>query len=127
MFSNGRWAFGQTGAAQTHLATNGVGLGDVFLFFGLFASRDGTGRHHRIFGYMQVDEVRPLGARPSENDNATGFLRRHPHTIGDWEQNNCLYLGSGRGPGQHLLAFASVSRVRGPRPGPFQNGLERLG
>jgi hypothetical protein len=32
VFANGRWAFGQTGAAQTHLETNGVGVGDVFLF-----------------------------------------------------------------------------------------------
>jgi hypothetical protein len=36
VFSKGRWVFGQTGAAQTHLKTNGVGVGDVFLFFGLF-------------------------------------------------------------------------------------------
>jgi hypothetical protein len=95
VFSNGRWAFGQTGAAQSHLGTNGVGVGDVFLFFGLFASRDGADRHHRIFGYMQVDEVRHLGSRPSENDSPIGFPRRHPHTIGEWEHNNTLYLGSG--------------------------------
>ena len=24
-----------------------------------------------------------------------GFLRRHPHTIGEWNENNTLYLGSG--------------------------------
>ena len=28
--------FGQTGPAQGHLRNNGVGLGDLFLFFGLF-------------------------------------------------------------------------------------------
>jgi hypothetical protein len=95
VFSNGRWAFGQTGRAQTHLETDGVGVGDVFLFFGLFASRDGGDRHHRIFGYMQVDEVRRLGSRPSKSDNPKGFSRRHPHTIGEWEENNTLYLGSG--------------------------------
>jgi hypothetical protein len=50
VFFNGRWAFGQTGAAQSHLERNGVGVGDVFLFFGLFASRDGRDRHHRISG-----------------------------------------------------------------------------
>ena len=32
MFSKGRWAFGQTGAAQSHLERNGVGVGDVFFF-----------------------------------------------------------------------------------------------
>lgn len=95
MFLKGRWAFGQTGAAQSHLERNGVGVGDVFLFFGLFASRDGRDRHHRIFGYLEVDEVRRLGSRPSANDNPKGFLRRHPHTIGEWNENNTLYLGSG--------------------------------
>jgi Nucleotide modification associated domain 3 len=95
VFSNGCWAFGQTGKAQAHLKANGVGVGDVFLFFGLFASRDGEGRHHRIFGYMQVGEVRRLGSRPSESDSPKGFPRRHPHTIGEWEENNTLYIGVG--------------------------------
>lgn len=95
MFMNGRWAFGQTGAAQSHLERNGVGVGDVFLFFGLFASPDGRGRHHRIFGYLEVDEVRHLGSRPSKSDHPNGFLRRHPHTIGEWNKNNTLYLGVG--------------------------------
>jgi hypothetical protein len=67
----------------------------VFLFFGLFASRDGQDRHHRVFGYMKIDEVRPLGGHPSESDNPKGFLRRHPHMIGEWNENNTLYLGSG--------------------------------
>ena len=95
MFSNGRWAFGQTGAAQSHLERNGVGVGDVFLFFGLFASLDGRDRHHRIFGYLEIDGVRPLGDRPSKNDHPKGFIQRHPHTIGEWNENNTLYLGSG--------------------------------
>jgi hypothetical protein len=41
------------------------------------------------------DEVRRLGGRPSKSDNPRGFLRRHPHTIGEWNENNTLYLGSG--------------------------------
>ncbi|MEO1731323.1 MAG: hypothetical protein AAFR64_11360, partial [Pseudomonadota bacterium] len=32
--ADGSCAFGQTGAAQTHLERQGVGLGDVFVFFG---------------------------------------------------------------------------------------------
>ena len=95
IFSNGRWAFGQTGAAQSHLESNGVGVGDVFLFFGLFASRDGRHRHHRIFGYLEVAEIRRLGSRPGAADTPEGFPRRHPHTIGEWNENNTLYLGSG--------------------------------
>jgi hypothetical protein len=95
MFHDGRWAFGQTGAAQSHLERNGVGVGDVFLFFGLFCSLERQDRHHRIFGYMLVDEVRRLGRRPSQDDGPVGFGRRHPHTIGEWNENNTLYLGSG--------------------------------
>ncbi|MGP0093434.1 MAG: hypothetical protein ACLPKB_26360 [Xanthobacteraceae bacterium] len=95
MFRDGRWAFGQTGAAQSHLERNGVGVGDVFLFFGLFASLERQDRHHRIFGYMQVDEVRRLGARPSKDADLEGLVRRHPHTIGEWNENNTLYLGFG--------------------------------
>jgi hypothetical protein len=95
MFLAGRWAFGQTGAAQSHLEKNGVCVGDVFLFFGLFASQDHSDRHHRVFGYLQVEEVRRLGAQPSKEDGPEGFLRRHPHTIGEWNENNTLYLGAG--------------------------------
>lgn len=95
MFHDGRWAFGQTGATQSHLERNGVGVGDVFLFFGLFSSLERQNRHHRIFGYMQVDEVRRLGCQPSKDDNLEGFARRHPHAIGEWNENNTIYLGSG--------------------------------
>jgi hypothetical protein len=82
-------------AAQSHLEKNGVGVVDVFLFYGLFASGDGRDRHHRIFGYLEVDEVRRLGSRPSESDNPEGFSRQHPHTIGEWNDNNTLRLGRG--------------------------------
>jgi hypothetical protein len=75
MYWNGRWAFGQTGAAQAHLENNGVGVGDVFLFYGLFAL-DGRDRHHRIFGYLKVEEVRRLGSRPSKTDNPDGIRIR---------------------------------------------------
>lgn len=95
VFNNDRWAFGQTSAAQSHLENSDVGIGDVFLFFGLFASRDGTDRHHRIFGYMVVEEIHRLGSHPSKNDNPKGFQRRHPHTIGEWNDNNTLYIGPG--------------------------------
>jgi hypothetical protein len=125
MFQDGRWAFGQTGPAQSHLERNGVGVGDVFLFFGLFSSIERHDRHHRIFGYMEVDAVRRLGYRPSKADNPEGFVRRHPHTIGEWNENNTLYLGSGvraktapdldpdeprdlptgRSPGHHAAAY----------------------
>lgn len=95
MFEGGRCAFGQTGSAQSHLANNGVGVGDVFLFFGLFGSPDGTDRHHRIFGYLRVEEVIAAGSRPGPDDRLRGFSQQHPHTIGDWPPNNTIYVGPG--------------------------------
>ena len=95
MFEGGRCAFGQTGAAQGHLANNGVSVGDVFLFFGLFAQLDGSDRHHRMFGYLRVEEKLRLGAAPQGTLQPAGFAVRHPHTIGRWPRNNCLYVGRG--------------------------------
>lgn len=92
MFWNGRWAFGQTGRAESHLDRQRIEPGDVFLFFGLFFGAD---RHQRIFGWMEVGEVKRLGAHPTADDDPTGFPRRHPHTLGEWEDNNTLYLGIG--------------------------------
>jgi hypothetical protein len=95
MFHGGRCAFGQTGAAQAHLTNQGVGVGDLFLFFGLFAGEDGRDRHHRIFGFLRVEEVRTIGAHPCEGDRLKYFPRRHPHTLGEWNENNTIYLGLG--------------------------------
>ena len=95
MFEEGRCAFGQTGAAQGHLANNGVGVGDVFLFFGLFAEPDRRDPHHRIFGYLEVEEVANPGADPDRSSQPRGFARRHPHTIGTWNANNTIYSGPG--------------------------------
>jgi hypothetical protein len=99
MFWDDRRAFGQTGAAQSQLETQKVGIGDVFLFFGLFAE-SGRDRHHRIFAYLLVEEVQKVGSHP-RGDEAGRTPRRHPHTIekwdagGKWDANNTLYLGRG--------------------------------
>jgi hypothetical protein len=90
---------GQTGAAQAHLCKNGVTAGDVFLFFGLFAEANGGDRHHRIFGYLEVQSVNTVGAEPDTSNQPNGFSNRHPHTIGEWNRNNTIYVGRG-----HLAA-----------------------
>ncbi|MDE0241883.1 MAG: hypothetical protein OXQ84_17120 [bacterium] len=95
MFEQGRCAFGQTGAAQTHLDNNGVGVGDVFLFFGLFATSPGGDPHHRIFAYLEVEDVTKPGTAPTPSSQPIGFRYRHPHTIGGWNANNTIYSGSG--------------------------------
>jgi hypothetical protein len=96
MFGTGICAFGQVGIAQSHLANQGVGPGDVFLFFGLFSDEDGRNRHHRIFAYLRIAEVIPFGSEPRLNQSPGGLPRPHPHVIGSWKNNNTLYLGEGK-------------------------------
>jgi hypothetical protein len=111
MFEGGHCALGQTGVAQAHLQRNGVTEGDVFLFFGLFANADGRDRHHRIFGYLEVQNVHALGTEPDARAQPCGFSRRHPHTIGEWNSNNTLYVGRG------YMAATASSRLRLSIPG----------
>jgi Nucleotide modification associated domain 3 len=103
MFWDDRCAFGQTSAAQSHLANHAVGVGDVFLFFGLFAE-GGRYRHHRIFGYLNVERVFKIGAHPTGEGlwrALDGAPRQHLHTIakwdsgGKWDDNNTIYVGRG--------------------------------
>ena len=96
MFQRDKCAFGQSGAAQSHLANNGVGVSDVFLFFGLFSELNGKNRHHRLFGFLRIEEVVQVGANPTSADQPSGFVTRHPHTIGLWNPNNTIYVGSGQ-------------------------------
>jgi hypothetical protein len=69
----------------------------VFLFFGLFSDDMGRRRHHRIFGYLAVEDVRELGAAPTSAGQPDGFTRRHPHTYtyGRWPSGNTLDVGEG--------------------------------
>src|SRR6185312_16873005 len=81
---------GQCGAAQSHLQNQGVGVGDVFLFFGLFADEHTGERHHRVFGFLRVEDVlSPPGGELGQLD------RPHPHTLGEWNENNTIYRGEG--------------------------------
>ena len=91
MFTDeGTCLFGQVGAAQTHLANRGVGVGDVFLFFGLFRE-DGGDPHHRIFGYLEVGEVIAVA------DGVPEWLveHRHPHALAMHGTNDTIYVGPG--------------------------------
>jgi hypothetical protein len=106
-----RPAFGQTASARRHLDGCGVGVGDVFLFFGWFrqVARDGrgpwayarTGRDlHVIFGWLQVGEVIPVEAI-GVNRVLTKhpWLRDHPHmhfSREDLRKDNVVYVASER-------------------------------
>ena len=91
--ADGRAMLGQCGAAQTHLARRGVGVGDVFLFFGLFREV-GEMPHHRLFAYLQVEEVLPLPkASPARLEELAALGM--PHAIGLHARNDTAYLGKG--------------------------------
>ena len=84
--------FGQAGSAQSELKNNGVGTGDLFLFFGWFKKKDDPNVNvHKIFGWLQIDEI-------LEGDREIStFLKRnnisHPHDPQYKEyKNNTIYV-----------------------------------
>lgn len=91
--------FGQTGAAQGHLSNNGVGAGDLFLFFGLFrrttfangrcAWLKGARPIHVIWGWFQIDEVLPVEIGKELLHDWAAY---HPHCHRDPDRNNVLYI-----------------------------------
>ena len=101
-----RGSLGQVDAAQSHLAKQGVGVGDLFLFFGWFRPVEqranqwsfvkGAPDCHALFGFMQVGEILNLGATPDADAITQQYpwLHDHPHLHGERSDNNTLYLAS---------------------------------
>jgi hypothetical protein len=96
-----RGCFGQVGASQAHLERQGVGVGDLFLFWGLFrtAERSSDGRwvftgppEHRVFGWLQVGEVHYVGCDGSTILDRHPWLRDHLHARDGWTRQNTLYV-----------------------------------
>ena len=96
-----RGALGQVSTAQTHLANHRVAPGDLFLFWGLFraAVRSGGGRwqftgptEHRIFGWLQIDEILAIGEDPTPALKKHPWLASHPHLATGWSRNNTVYV-----------------------------------
>jgi hypothetical protein len=98
-------AFGQTGAAQSHLNSQGVEVGDLFLFFGWFRNVEkiangcwnyvsGSPDCHVMFGWLQVGEILRVGARTDEFSQRHPWLARHPHLNGERSGSNTIYVAS---------------------------------
>ncbi len=95
--------FGQSGSAQAHLRNQGVTVGDLFLFFGLFRPVmmvDGAFKWNRrfppvhlIWGWMQVGEMLPVSEATTPQ---LQWARYHPHFQRLEEKNNLLYLARER-------------------------------
>lgn len=103
--SGWRPAFGQVGAAQKHLQNQGVGPGDLFLFFGWFREvepdgaggwryRRGTPDLHVLFGWLQVGEALRLGPSSGGLRASRPELGEHPHFHGRWDDSNTVYVAS---------------------------------
>jgi hypothetical protein len=99
MFVGARCLFGQHGAAQSHLAGQGVGIGDIFLFFGLFRELEGGAPHHRIYGYLKVEALHRVAELAGPELSRFAQLG-HPHVLGDRAGNDVIYSGEGRVAGR---------------------------
>jgi len=97
--------FGQAAAAQKHLANQGIGPGDLFLFFGYFQRAERVGgefrfvrgapRLHVIFGWLQVGAVaRVTDSLVADRPWAAGHPHLAPRPI-EYKENT-LYFASDR-------------------------------
>lgn len=69
-----------------------MGIGDVFLFFGLFADPHYNEPHHRIFAYLKVEEMISLaGGAPADLVDLG-----HPHALAMHHGNDVIWRGEGR-------------------------------
>ena len=104
-------AFGQAETAQRHLKNQGVGPGDLFLFFGWFRAAEpakgGTWQYasnapdvHRLFGWLQVAEVVTVGTDTAGARTVRPWLSDHPHVNPlhpngrSWPPNNTVYVAT---------------------------------
>ena len=96
-----RGLFGQAGAAQGHLNKQGVGQGDLFLFFGLYRrvvwTDDGwrytlDSAQHVLRGWLQIGEVIKV-AQAMATGNHPPELSYHPHwqDYGKENPRNTIY------------------------------------
>ena len=128
--SSWRPAFGQAGDPQTCLENDGVGVGDLFIFFGLYRRVDWSGHNftyaarrnggqdlHIAYGYLQVGEiitdVREMRERfPWHPHSATG--RKNSTS------KNALYL-----PATHLSLPACPASEKLPGYGLFRLDMDQ--
>ena len=102
-------AFGQTGAALSHLKNNDIDKGDIFLFFGSFSetllSEDNKLRYnfmhpfHSIWGYLVIDEI--IDNIHHIPETIYYDLVDHPHylnkDIPPYQNGNALFVGNDYG------------------------------
>jgi hypothetical protein len=117
--------FGQADQAQKVLEREGVGPGDLFLFFGWFRYAEvlgedvrfvkGAADQHVIWGWMQIDQVWPVASM-----EVPVWARYHPHVAaGDHLNHNTLYVA------KQKLAITGIDGDL-PGAGVFETHHDRL-
>lgn len=96
-----RPSLGQVGPSQGHLARQGVGPGDLFLFFGLFRRVDADltfvgPRFHAIWGWLQVAEAAGVDAVVRDGGRRWSWAGDHPHLHREADPSNTLYVAAPR-------------------------------
>lgn len=96
-----RGAYGQDGSSAKHLDNERVGPGDLFLFFGWFRElaisptiKYMSIDEHRIFGWLQIEEIVYLNHNSRDHLNKYPWLKDHPHVETSWinKVNNRIYI-----------------------------------
>ena len=105
---NWRGAFGQHDVAARHLCNQGVGIGDIFVFFGLFQEahqeegaqgcwqyNNDVSPVHGIWGWLEVGEVLDMDGGRNRAVERYPWLGSHPHASGvDWINPNRIYIAA---------------------------------
>ncbi len=135
-----RPSLGQVNAAQGHLATQAVGPGDTFVFFGWFRrvepGPEGGWRYvsgapdlHVVFGWMRIGEVIDVPEDQRARDAlvaARPWIGDHPHLHfprGYVRGRNCIHVGT---PGEAGEIRAFDPRLVLTAPGASTRGEWRL-
>lgn len=117
--------FGQSGSAESHLRNQGVDIGDVFLYFGLFRRVErvnsewrylrGSKPVHVLFGWLQISARVAVDKWPPSDS----WAHNHPHFRREKDSRNVLYVSSDRlklrGYTSRNIAGAGVFKTISPK------------
>lgn len=97
---NWKAVFGQCDISTSHLDINGVGKGDIFLFFGLFRQTIKTDKgykfdpdeneKHILWGYMEIGEIIKI----KQGRTYPESYLKHPHFEDRNRGNNTAYIAT---------------------------------
>ena len=95
--------FGQSGVAQRHLDNQGIRIGDLFLFFGLFQAIEKTAgrwrfvrdapKQHILWGWLQIGKICRVDELAKE-ELPWSHYHPHRHPSRGKDSTNTLYIAS---------------------------------